>query len=250
MVIQLFGETINQPTLALNQTFTVTRAVVPCTYELTGQMLGNRTLTIYFGRTSPFSNAEQGIERGSMVIDEGPGTFGPATTGCSVIFRVLSPDGGPTPPGPYNIKLHFRVSRTNAITSSGGCGEPTPTLAPAPTPTPAPAPVVNLSGAWSGTVTPTISGATRPPFTVAVTFQHAGSQLTGTFTGFGASFDLAEASSTGTSKTFTGTLAIAPSARMAGSMAVDTIANTMTGTFSGTNTDGLPEINNLSLRKQ
>jgi len=121
MVIQLFGETFNQPTLALNQSFVVTRAVVPCSYELTGQMLGNRFFTIYFGRTSPFSNAEQGVERGSIVIDEGPGgTFGP--NGCSVVFRApLSPDGGLTPPGPFNIKLRFRVSKTNSI-GNGGCG--------------------------------------------------------------------------------------------------------------------------------
>lgn len=121
MIIQLFGETISQPTLPLNQTFTVTRAVTPCSYEITGQMLGGQ-LTVSFGRTSPFSNPSQGVERGSVVIDEGPGTFGPENY-CHVIFRALSPDGGPTPPGPYNIKLRFRVSTTNAIgTTGGGCG--------------------------------------------------------------------------------------------------------------------------------
>lgn len=120
MIVQLFGETISQPTLPLNDTFTVTRAVTPCSYEITGQMLGQQ-LTVSFSRTSPFSNPSQGVERGSVVIDEGPGTFGPANY-CHVIFRALSPDGGPAPPGPYNIKLRFRVSTTNAISVTGGSG--------------------------------------------------------------------------------------------------------------------------------
>lgn len=80
-------------------------------------------------------------------------------------------------------------------------------------------------------------------------FEHSSNSLTGIMSpsparpGLSARFDLTSA--------FTGNLTVVfdgKTAVFAGSMQVDT--NTMTGTFSGTNTDGLAERNAFSLRKQ
>ena len=117
--IQMFGETFDHPTLA--DSLVVTRALTPCDYEIAGQMLG-RNLSITFGRTSPFTNRAQGVEKGSVVIVEGPGTFGPAETACQVRFQSVSVNG-PPPPGPFNIRIRFRVANTNGVDDrGGGCG--------------------------------------------------------------------------------------------------------------------------------
>ncbi len=119
--IERFGETFNQQ-IAPGEIFRVTRAVVPCDYEIAGQMLG-RSLTVVFSRTSPFTTADlsRGVEKGSVVIDEGPnGVFGPSDTNCSVRFNAT---GGPSaPPPPFNITIRFRVSTSNVIDRGGGCG--------------------------------------------------------------------------------------------------------------------------------
>jgi hypothetical protein len=101
--------------------FKVTRAVVPCNYEVTGQMLG-RSLTVTFGRTPPFESRVPGVEKGSVVIDEGPnGVFGPAETACSARFNATGGPNAPSPP--FNIKIRFRVSTSNAVDDrGGGCG--------------------------------------------------------------------------------------------------------------------------------
>ena len=75
----------------------------------------------------------------------------------------------------------------------------------------------------------------------------------GTFSGFPATLDLQAGQASGAVSNFTGSFNIADSGRtaaMGGSMQVNTSDHTMTGTFSGTNTDGLSERNVFSLRKQ
>jgi hypothetical protein len=116
--MQLFGKTFNQQ-IASGQSFIVTEDVVPCSYEITGQMLG-RSLSVGFGRTPPFKDFSgsvgKGVEKGSIVIDEGPNpVFGPSSGNCHVNFRQNT---GAAPP--YNIKIRFRVSNSNAVGGAGG----------------------------------------------------------------------------------------------------------------------------------
>jgi hypothetical protein len=121
VAIQLFGKTINQQ-IAAGQQFAVTENVVPCSYEVSGQMLG-RVLSVGFSRTPPFKDFSgsvgKGVEKGSVVVDEGPNPeFGPATGNCVVNFRQ---NAGGAPP--YNIKIRFRVANSNAVGGQGGgCG--------------------------------------------------------------------------------------------------------------------------------
>lgn len=255
VMFQLFGETFNQQFTA-GQKLVITRSVVPCSYELVGQMLSRGSLSFAFSLTPPFDSRSAGVEKGSVIIDEGPaGVFGPDDAACSVRFTAAN---GTTAEPPYNIKIRFRVATSNAVDDrGGGCGPsatstPAPVPTPTPTPTPAPVPGVNLSGTWTGTSTATIgNNATGSPGALTVVFVHSSSGLTGTISpsaarpGLSASFDLTPA--------FTGFLTIVfegKTAVMGGSMQVNTSDNTMTGTFSGTNTDGLPERNVFSLRKQ
>lgn len=90
--------------------------------------------------------------------------------------------------------------------------------------------------------------------TVIYAFDHLGTRLTGTLTGgFVATLNLTESQVSGSNRTYAGTLVLTADGRtttMPGTMAVDTNASTMSGTFSGTNTDGLQESNAFSLRKQ
>lgn len=120
--VQLFGETFNRR-IAVGEIFKVTRSVVPCDYEITGQMLG-RNLAVGFARTPPFENRGPGVEKGSVVIVEGPnGVFGPVETACSVRFNATGGPNQPPPPPPFNIKIRFRVSNSNAVDDrGGGCG--------------------------------------------------------------------------------------------------------------------------------
>ena len=193
--LQVFGETFNQPIAAGDQ-FTVTRSVVPCSYEVVGQMLG-RSLTVMFGRTSPFTNREAGVELGSVVVEEGPSwVFGPTDNSCAVRFNASSPNG-PPPPGPFNIRIRFRVANSNGVQSSGtGCGTPVAVVAPTPTPTPPPTPVGNFNGTYSGDAVGTgsfrltaivtgtvVSGVLRTPITPPV---QGTIPITGTATASGA----------------------------------------------------------------
>lgn len=124
--VELFGKKYNQE-IALGQRVTITENVVPCDYEIAGQMLGHN-LSVGFGRTPPFSgsfSASEGIEKGSVVIIEGPNGVVSTSGNCRIDYRVpVGGDGGPTPmPPPSNIRLRFRVSKTNAISGQGGgCG--------------------------------------------------------------------------------------------------------------------------------
>ena len=82
------------------------------------------TLNVGFGRTPPFKDFEgsvgKGVEKGSIVVDEGPNpVFGSADQNCHVDFR----ENTATLPPPYNIKIRFRVSNSNAVGGTGGgCG--------------------------------------------------------------------------------------------------------------------------------
>lgn len=120
MLVQLFGETFDQQ-IPAGDMFRVTRAVVPCTYEVVGQMRG-RTLSVGFSRTSPFERRGPGVEKGSVVIDEGPnGAFGPADLACRVDFNASGSANAPSPP--FNIRIRFRVATSNAVDDrGGGCG--------------------------------------------------------------------------------------------------------------------------------
>lgn len=254
VTFQLFGETFSQQ-IGANQNFVITRSVVPCNYELVGQMLSRGNMGVSFALTPPFLSRSAGVEKGSVVIDEGPeGAFGPDNVACSVRFNA--PNGTPTGP-PYNFKIRFKVATSNAVDDrGGGCGVPTtaPVPAPAPVPTPTPAPTGTLSGTWTGTVIATIGTSNpRAPLNVSVVLQHSSNRLTGTFSDFPATLDLQAGQVSGAITNFTGNLTIVFSGSTAvipGSMQVNTGDNTMTGTFSGTNTDGLPERNVFSLRKQ
>jgi hypothetical protein len=121
VAIQLFGKTITQQ-IAAGQSFVVTEDVVPCSYEVSGQMLG-RVLSVGFSRTPPFKDFSgsvgKGVEKGSVVVDEGPNPeFGPATGNCVVNFRQTA-GGAP----PYDFKIRFRVANANAVGGQGGgCG--------------------------------------------------------------------------------------------------------------------------------
>lgn len=119
--VQLFGRTFNQD-IAAGQRVTVTEDVVPCDYEITGQMSG-RQLSVGFARTPPFTgsfSASEGVERGSVVIVEGPNGVVSTSGNCRADFSVPVSEG-PTPRS--NITIRFRVSRTNAISGmGGGCG--------------------------------------------------------------------------------------------------------------------------------
>ena len=133
-----------RPSISRSQPATnspATRSVVPCSYEVVGQMLG-RSLNVVFGQTSPFTNREAGVELGSVVVEEGPSwVFAPIDNACAVRFNASSPNG-PPPPGPFNIRIRFRVANSNAVQSSGtGYGTPVAVVAPTPTPTPPSTPV-------------------------------------------------------------------------------------------------------------
>jgi hypothetical protein len=123
LTFQLYGETFNQQ-LGVNQSFPITRAVVPCSYELAGQMLSRGNINVTFSLTPPFLSRAAGVEKGSVVIVEGPeGTYGPDTAACAVRFNA--PNGTPIGP-PYNFKIRFKVATSNAVDDrGGGCGVPT-----------------------------------------------------------------------------------------------------------------------------
>jgi hypothetical protein len=183
--VVMYGETFDHPTLT--ESLVVTRALTPCDYEIVGQMLG-RSLSVNFGRTTPFTNREQGVERGSVVIVEGPGTFSSSAEGCAVRFQSQATANGQGPPGPFNIRIKFRVANTNGVDSTGGCGEAAvsaaPPATPPPTPSPTtpapttPAPTLNLAGTWTGT----FRAATRPTEThpiISWTLAQSGANVSG-----------------------------------------------------------------------
>ena len=120
--LQMFGETFSQP-VPSGQSVEVDRALVPCDYEIIGQMQ-NRALEIGFSRGSGISTADTGgVQRGSIVVDQGPNpTFSSSTSPCKVQFIAL-PESGLNPPLP--IKIRFRVSTTNGLgilgNQNGGC---------------------------------------------------------------------------------------------------------------------------------
>jgi hypothetical protein len=122
--VQLFGKTVDRQ-MAVGERFAITEDVVPCNYEITGQMLG-ANLSIGFGRTPPFKDfsgsVDKGVEKGSVVIVEGPNGVVSSSGNCRVDYRVPVVGSGGRPP-PSDIKIRFRVSNSNAISGmGGGCG--------------------------------------------------------------------------------------------------------------------------------
>lgn len=165
---------------------------------------------------------------------------------AAVLVISCSGGGSPTSPTPPMAATPTPIATPTPTPTTPA--PPTPT----PTPTPTPGPTVSLSGSWAGTVQ--ASGAATERNTVTYTFDHVGTRLTGTQTGdFVSTLNLTESQVSGSNRTYSGTLVItvgASTATMPGTMAVDTNASTMSGTFSGTNTDGLQESNAFTLRKQ
>jgi hypothetical protein len=112
---QVFGESFTGQ-LTPGQYFNVERNVVPCTYEVTGQML-DRRLQVGFGvARAGAARGEQfgGVDRGSIVVDEGPspsiGTPGEGSGDCSVTLNQLVQSSQP----PFAFRIRFRVIPTNS----------------------------------------------------------------------------------------------------------------------------------------
>jgi hypothetical protein len=94
--VQVFGETFDIQQASGQAPFKITRSVVPCGYEVTGQIRDSARMIMGFGRTSPFSG-QGGVERASIVIDQGNGVF---ESPCVVML------GGPSGP---DFRIRFRV---------------------------------------------------------------------------------------------------------------------------------------------
>jgi len=113
----------------------------------------------------------------------------------------------------------------------------------------------SLTGIWVQN-----AGRILPTGPIAVAFQHVGTRLTGTITNppqYGA-FDLTQSASSDTTLAFSGTFTIytvgtEPCPQLVlrpGSMLVNITNNTMTGSFSGVNTDCFLETNAFSFGRQ
>ena len=91
----------------------ITRAVVPCSYELVGQMLSRGTLSVKFALTPPFQSRSAGVEKGSIAIDEGPeGVFGPE--GDVIAARAIGPGSRGRGGSPQSCKhLEYRRNSGN-----------------------------------------------------------------------------------------------------------------------------------------
>lgn len=173
----------------------------------------------------------------------------------SALAVAIGCGGGTSGGGASNPAGPTPTPTTTPVPTPSPTPTPPPAPSPQPTPSPTPTPTVDLSGNWSGTILPTINGVTRPDRTSTVTFAfvHSGTTLTGTLTGgFSATLALTESQAGGTTRVYIGNLMMTSggsTATLPGSMTVDTSANTMTGTFAGTNTDGVPESDLVTLRK-
>jgi predicted phage tail protein len=150
---------------------------------------------------------------------------------------------GNAPNGAYYLRVRVRTvcgtsaASNEAVLTVGG-------TAPPP---------VNLSGRW--TQTRPRSCQQLPCGQTTVDFTHSGTSLTGTILGFPASFKLTHTGTSGTTLTFGGTFVITfpggcSPATFSSAMTVDTVANTMNGSFTGRNTDCLTETNVFTLTKQ
>jgi hypothetical protein len=112
----------------------------------------------------------------------------------------------------------------------------------------------DLSGAWHGTVTSSrcSGGPPCPANPVTVNFTQTGNQLIGTIPGLTGAFDLTQSAEAAGTRTFSGNFTTTGGrcnpVIFAGSMVVT--GTTMTGSFSGTNSDCLSETNTFSLQKR
>jgi hypothetical protein len=151
---------------------------------------------------------------------------------------------GHAPNGAYYLRVRVRTvcgtsaASNEAVLTVGGTAPPR----------------VNLSGRWTQTRPPPPCQP-LPCGQTTVDFTHSGTSLTGTIVGFPASFNLTHTGTSGTTLTFGGTFVITfpgpcSPATFSSAMTVDTVANTMSGSFTGRNTDCLTETNVFNLRKQ
>lgn len=115
---ELAGET-HSGQVSGGQAIDIVRNFVPCDYTLTGQMSG-RTFEIRFGngRTgAALGEQSGGVERGSIVVEEGPNPTqsagNPPRSDCLVNFKEQSPAVNP----PFNFRIRFRITP-----SSNACG--------------------------------------------------------------------------------------------------------------------------------
>lgn len=118
---------------------------------------------------------------------------------------------------------------------------------------------VNLSGVWTGTFTSSAGGLRSGQ--ASTTLLHSGTRLTGpaaisgSGVSFAGAFDLTQSAASQTTRTFSGRVLMLNGGRcepgnMPGSLLVDIVNNTMSGTFSGTNEDCKPDTVTFNLRKQ
>jgi hypothetical protein len=103
--ITVFGETFNIQEASGQAAFKIQRNVVPCDYELVGQLRpGNFNTIIGFTRTTDPRNDTGGIEAGSLVVDQG-GT------------------GTPSSQNPCNLNVNGSSFRIRfKVVASNGCG--------------------------------------------------------------------------------------------------------------------------------
>ena len=95
------GETFTVNLAPGSQAFVVTRDLVPCEYEISGESRTSQ-FQIGFGRTPPFEGGG-GVESASMAIDEGPN--GERLSTCGVGWHTSS-----SAETGYRFRARFRVS--------------------------------------------------------------------------------------------------------------------------------------------
>jgi hypothetical protein len=100
---QLFGESVNGQTSPV----VIERSVVPCEYELSGQLLEGSAMNISLGfAAGQRAPAAGGIDPASIVIVEG---VNPRTSRGSGDFPSCIVELGWAPPFPVNFRIKFRV---------------------------------------------------------------------------------------------------------------------------------------------
>jgi hypothetical protein len=107
--ISVFGETFNTDDATGQNAFRIQRNVIPCDYELAGQLRpGNFNAIVAFTRTTDPRTDTGGIEAGSIVVDQG-GTGAPSTQNPCLI-NVNSTSG--------SFRVRFKVVASNGCRSN------------------------------------------------------------------------------------------------------------------------------------
>jgi hypothetical protein len=100
-VFQFQGETFTVDLSPGSQAFVVTRDLVPCDYEISGESRTSQ-FQIGFGRTPPFEGGG-GVDSASIVTDEGPN--GERLSSCVIGWRT-----GSSRETSFRFRARFRVS--------------------------------------------------------------------------------------------------------------------------------------------